>query len=70
MGCVTGTALAVALTRVLSWLPAAQHIVTGKTSPSVILLAVATSLLVCLLGGALPAYRAAQLVPAQAIRIE
>ena len=69
-GCIAGTVLAVALTRALSWLPAVQHIVTGNTAPSVVFLAVVTALLVCLLGGALPAYRAAQLLPAQAIRIE
>lgn len=69
-GCVAGTLLAAALTRGLSSLPAVQHIVTGTTSPSVVVLAVVTAVLACLLGGALPAYRAAGLLPAQAIRSE
>jgi len=68
VGCVAGILLAIGLTQVLTRLPAVELIVTGSTPPSVIGLAVVTALLVCVLGGAYPAYRAARLLPSQALR--
>jgi putative ABC transport system permease protein len=69
-GCVAGTLLAIGLTQVLTRLPAVQHIVTGRIAPSVIVTAVVTALLVCILGGVYPAWRAAGLLPSQALRQE
>ncbi len=69
-GAVTGTALAIVITQVLSRLPAAGRLVSGEISSGVILQGFLIATLVGLIGGLFPAFRAARLVPTEGLRHE
>jgi putative ABC transport system permease protein len=67
-GAVLGTAAAVGLTRLLSSLPASGRLVSGEIAPEVILQGFAIAAVLSVIGGILPAYRAAQLAPTEGLR--
>ncbi len=69
-GAIAGVLAAIALTRFLSRLPAAQGLVQAQISPSVIGVGILMALLVGLIGGAYPAFRGARLPPTEALRYE
>jgi putative ABC transport system permease protein len=69
-GAVTGTLLAIAITQVLSRLPAAGRLISGEISSGVILQGFLIATLVGLIGGLFPAFRAARLVPTEGLRHE
>jgi putative ABC transport system permease protein len=69
-GAVFGTLAAVALTRWLTTFPQAAGFVAGDIAPGVILEGFIMALLVAVVGGAYPAYRAARLLPTEALRHE
>jgi putative ABC transport system permease protein len=70
VGAVVGTLAAVGLTRWLTTFPQAAGFVAGDVAPSVILEGFLMALLVALVGGAYPAFRAARLLPTEALRHE
>ena len=67
-GAVLGTLSAVALIRVLSIVPAANVIVDGRIASPIIVEGALLAVLVALLGGVYPAYRAAAQLPTLALR--
>jgi putative ABC transport system permease protein len=67
-GAIGGSAAGLAAIRVLSTLPASSGVVSGTVSPAIVLQGFAIALLVGLVGGAYPAYRAARLLPTDALR--
>lgn len=67
-GAALGTLGAVGLTQLLSRLPASGRMVSGQIAPSVILQGVAIAMLVAVLGGIYPAWRAARLLPTEGLR--
>jgi len=69
-GAVAGTLLAIALTQVLSMIPASGRLVAGNIGWNVIAQGFAIAIIVGLAGGLYPAYRAAQLVPTEGLRHE
>jgi putative ABC transport system permease protein len=70
VGAVAGTLLAMALTLVLCRLPASGGLVSGNIAPAVMLQGLAIAIVVGVLGGAYPAYRAARLMPTVGLRHE
>lgn len=68
VGAVVGTILALLLTDMLSRLPASSAIVSGDVAPLVIVQGIAIAFSIGLLGAMYPAYRAATLLPTEAIR--
>lgn len=70
VGALAGIALAVALTQTLSRLPASGRLVSGDIAPGVFLQGLAVALVVGMIGGLYPAWRAAQLVPTEGLRHE
>lgn len=69
-GAVLGTLLAIGLTRLLGSLPASGRLTAVGIAPSVVLEGFAIAVVVGLVGGLYPAYRAAQLVPTEGLRHE
>ncbi|HET6882239.1 MAG TPA: ABC transporter permease [Pirellulales bacterium] len=69
-GAALGTTVAVAGTRVLSRLPSYARIVGGDVDAAVVLQGVGIAVLVGLFGGLYPAWRAARLMPTEALRQE
>jgi putative ABC transport system permease protein len=65
---VVGTLAAIAATYVLTLSPKVNGFIEGGITPSVILQGFAFTLLIGVLGGAYPAFRAARLLPTEAIR--
>jgi putative ABC transport system permease protein len=70
LGAALGTIVAIAGTRALSRLPAYARVVGGDVDPWVVLQGVAIAVLVGLFGGLYPAWRAARLMPTEALRQE
>ncbi|MCS6851301.1 MAG: ABC transporter permease [Gemmataceae bacterium] len=69
-GAVVGILFGLALTFALSRVPMAAGYVEGTIAPSVLLGGLAIAVLVGLLGGVYPAWRAARLLPTEALRHE
>jgi putative ABC transport system permease protein len=69
-GAGLGTIVAVIGTRVLSHLPLYARVVSGDVEPTIVLQGVAIAVLVGLFGGLYPAWRAAGLLPTEALRHE
>jgi putative ABC transport system permease protein len=69
-GAVVGTLAGIGLTMVLSRMPIAHGAIQAGISPGLILEAFTIALVVGLLGAAYPAFRAARLLPTEAIRHE
>jgi putative ABC transport system permease protein len=69
-GAALGTAVALVLTQVLSRMPASQRFVSGGIGVGVVLQGVLLALLLSLVGGLYPAYRAAQANPIEGFRHE
>ena len=69
-GAALGTAAALVLTQVLSRMPASQRFVSGGIGVGVVLQGVLLALLLSLVGGLYPAYRAAQANPIEGFRHE
>jgi len=70
VGAVVGTILAIALTQLLSWIPASGRLVAGDIGLNVIGQGFLVAILVGVVGGLYPAYRAAQLMPTEGLRHE
>jgi len=70
VGAIVGTAFAIGLTQVLSRMPAAERVISGDIALPVIAQGFAIALLVGVAGGIYPAWRAAQLDPADGLRHE
>lgn len=68
VGAVLGTVLALLLTDFLSRLPVSSAIVSGSVAPMVIVQGIVIAFSIGLLGAIYPAYRAATLLPTEAIR--
>lgn len=68
IGAVLGTALALVLTDLLSRLPTSSTIVSGRVAPLVVVQGFVIAFSIGLLGATYPAYRAATLLPTEAIR--
>ena len=68
VGAILGTAIGAASTRFLSALPIAARLVSGEIEPTIVVQGFAIALIVGLLGGAYPAYRAARFLPTEALR--
>ncbi len=68
IGALVGTVLALLLTNMLSRLPSSSAIVSGDVAPLVIVQGVVIAFSIGLLGATYPAYRAATLLPTEAIR--
>jgi putative ABC transport system permease protein len=69
-GAFLGTVVALVGTRVLSHLPLYARVVSGDVEPAIVLQGVAIAVLVGLFGGLYPAWRAAGLLPTEALRHE
>lgn len=69
-GAVLGSGFALGLVGLLSRLPRAAQVVVGTVSPGVVFQGFAVALLVGLVGGAGPAWRAARLLPTEGLRQE
>ncbi len=70
VGAVVGIAAAVFLTRALTWWPLVSGFIKGEVAPAVMIQGFFIALAVGLIGGAYPAYRAAHLLPTEALRHE
>jgi putative ABC transport system permease protein len=69
-GAALGTTVAVAATRILSNVPLYARVVSGDVEPAIVLQGIAIAVLVGLFGGLYPAWRAARLLPTEALRHE
>jgi putative ABC transport system permease protein len=69
-GAVVGTLLAVVITRVLGALTEFGRLVAGHIGPAIIVQGFVIALVLGVLGGLYPAYRAAQLLPTEGLRHE
>ncbi len=69
-GAAVGTLLAVGLTQVLSRLPEAGRLVSGDIAPEVVLQGFVLALLLGVVGGIFPAFRAIRTVPTEGLRHE
>jgi putative ABC transport system permease protein len=69
-GAVAGTIGAVVLTRLLTHLPAVNNLIEGDIAPKIMVEGFLMALLLGLIGGTYPAYRASQLLPTEALRHE
>lgn len=67
-GAILGTLAGAVATRFLSTWPAASRLVSGEIDPSIVAQGFAIAMIVGLLGGAYPAYRAAGFLPTEALR--
>jgi putative ABC transport system permease protein len=67
---VVGAIVAVATTYILTFVPKVNGFIEGGIAVRIILEGVGITFLIGLLGGAYPAYRAACLLPTEAIRHE
>ena len=70
IGAFFGILGAVLLTRFLATLPRVNGFLTGEIAPSVMLQGLGIAIIVGLLGGLYPAWRAARLLPTEAVRHE
>ena len=68
--CVLGSVLGLALAWSTTWLPVSNLFVDPTYDPATLLLALAVALLLSMLGALLPAWRAARILPAEALRYE
>ena len=69
-GAALGTAAALGLTQLLSRLSASQRLVSGEIGMDVVLQGLSLALLLSVVGGFYPAYRAAQANPTEGFRHE
>jgi putative ABC transport system permease protein len=69
-GALFGTVVAIVGTRALSHVPLYARVVSGEVEPAIVLQGVAIAILVGLFGGLYPAWRAASLLPTEALRHE
>ena len=69
-GAVLGSLGAIALMRLLSYSPSAGRLVSGDVSGEVVLQGFIVALVLGLLGGLYPAYRASRLAPIEGLRHE
>ncbi len=65
-----GVALGIGLTALVRLSPSVESLLQGTITPTILLQAVATALLLGSVGGLYPAWRAAQLAPVEAMRAE
>jgi putative ABC transport system permease protein len=69
-GAVVGTLLAILFTQILSRVPSVEPFVSGDTRAVVVVQAFVIAVLISLIGGSCPAYRAAALTPTDGLRSE
>jgi putative ABC transport system permease protein len=69
-GAVVGVVGAILLVQLLTQVPAVNGFIDGKMSPEAILEGLGIAMLMALVGGLYPAYRAARLDPTEALRYE
>jgi putative ABC transport system permease protein len=70
IGAVVGSLGAMLLVRILTRLPLVSGVIDGRIEPLFIGYGLAIAVLVGLLGGSLPAYRASRMLPSSALRYE
>jgi len=68
--CVLGSVLGLALAWSTTWLPVSNLFVDPAYDAATLLLALAVALLLSMLGALMPAWRAARILPAEALRYE
>lgn len=69
-GAVLGTCGALLLTELLSYHPKVEHMIPGGITLAVVLQGFVIAVLVCMLGGIYPSYRAAALLPVEGLHHE
>ncbi|HIC90448.1 MAG TPA: ABC transporter permease [Anaerolineae bacterium] len=69
-GGVVGILLAIGVTRALATIPAVGTLLEGRYTPSLFIQGLVTALMLGMVGGAYPAWRAANLTPVEALRYE
>jgi ABC-type antimicrobial peptide transport system permease subunit len=70
VGGLAGTILGVALVKALGYMPGVASLAPGVLTPGLVLRALAIALALGIVGGLYPAWRAARLVPLEALRYE
>jgi putative ABC transport system permease protein len=68
IGCALGVALSFAAAYAVAYIPVVGHLITFRPGVALIVPVVGAALVLCVLGALLPAWRAARLLPAEALR--